>query len=399
MSRPFISRFLLPLVRGGTVEVARPLSLRDVDSLIRAHADRPAPGERDAAAALTLARRHALAPLVPKVPPLPIDRATWRLGAAVHNLLALAHPRIAEGPGADSRIERVAAAATVLAGVGPPSTLTETLARHSVVGRISEVHRRDHTVRFWLGRRTFVGRRPPARILALPRLRGVKIDTVRRGWLRDVGVHTAARPAFIALMEASPLGEALDPLRLDPPPSWGRLLSVLKFPVLCRLVAGRSVEIGVGKVGDALADALYRFSSLQDTAGPVPASPQAVAFALAFLAHITWLDHLFDPNPTSVGGVGASLRARATSRVGRATGDSSGRDLAVVLAAASEIQPALIWPADVSRASDLGRGFARHIDRLIERHDVTRSPRWPAALELGALAVDDAFGPRTGDAV
>jgi hypothetical protein len=397
VSRAFVSEFLLPLVAGGNVEVGRPLSRRDVEGLMRAHAERPTSGEREAARALALARQQALMPFVAKVPALELDEATWRLGAAVHNLLAMAHPRIATGPGAESRVERVGAAAASLAALGAPKTLADTLARHSVVARMPEVVRIDHTVRYWLGRKTFVGRRPPARVLALPAIRGVKVETVRRAWLRDVGVQAAARPAFAALTDASPLGEALDPLRLDPPPSWGRLLSALRFPVLCRLVAGRLVEMGVAPVGDALTDALYRFSSLQDTAGPVPASSEAVAFAIGFLAHLTWLTHLFDPDDRLVRGAKPPPAGEAPRPA--VASDVAGRELAVLLAAAEEVDANLIWPPDVPRASDLGLRFARTLARLFDRHQVRTSTRWAAAREIAERGAGAARSRRAGNAV
>jgi hypothetical protein len=404
VSRAFVSEFLLPLVAGGNVEVGRPLSRRDVETLMRVHSERPHTGERDAAQALALARQRALMPLVATLPALELDEPTWRLGAAVHNLLAMAHPRIASGPGAESRVERVAAAAASLAALGAPKTVGDTLERHSVVARLPEVVRVDHTVRYWLGRKTFVGRRPPARMLALPAIRGVKVESMRRAWLRDVGVQTAARPAFAALTDASPLGEALDPLRLDPPPSWGRLLSALRFPVLCRLVAGRLVEIGVAPVGDALADALYRFGSLQDTAGPVPASPDAVGFAIGFLAHLTWLTHLFDSSLRVVGRVAKPVPAGGPSKSHGGAGagggaDVAGRELAVLLAAAEQVDANLIWPPDVPRGSDLGRGFAQTLARLFDRHQVKSSTRWAAASELAERAAVAARSHRAGNAV
>ena len=406
VARAFVAEFLLPLVRGGTLSVGRPLALREVRGLMRQTAERPTPSEREAAVAFGRARRECLASLVPVAPELTLDESTWRLGAAVHNLLALAHPRIATGPGADARIERVAGAAAELARLGAPDSLAATLARHSVVARLSEIQRRDHTVRFWLGTRTFVGRPPPPRMLALPRVRGVRVESVRRTWLRDVGIHAVARPAFLALTEASPLGEALDPLRLDPPVSWARLLSVLRFPALARLVAGRIVELGVAAAGDALGEALYRFGSLQDAAGSVPASPEAVAFALAFLAHTAWLDHLFDPVAAFTG---AAARGK---RSGRGSGpvltvasdsggmpllpDGGGRELAVLLAAAAQVHPDLIWPPDVPRASALGHDFARALARTFDRHQVEKSPRWSAAVELANLGARVTEQPPTG---
>jgi hypothetical protein len=370
VTRRFVTEFLLPLVRGGTVLVGRPLSRRSVEALARAHVERPTLSERRSAKQLGQARQRALTMLVPSPPALPLDEVTWRLGAAVHDLLALGHPGVVEGPRADARIERIAAAATALAGLGAPTTLAEVLARHSVLARLPELVRSDTVVRYWLGRLTFVGRQPPPRVVAMPRLRGVRVETARRVWLRDIGVPAAARGAFLALTEASPLGEALDPLRLDPPLAWGRVLAVLRFPAICRAVAGRLLDIGLPRAGDALADALYRFAALQDPPGPVRASGETVAFAIGFLAHLVWLDHLFSPPAAAAAG----------------EGESAGRELAVVLAAAERVRPALLWPPDVPAESDVGARFARHLRLLRERHDVEKSPRWPAALELAELA-------------
>lgn len=385
MVRPFVSEFLLPLVRGGILKVGRPLFPRDVDGLMRVKDEARGSAEGDAFTALGSARRRALLPLVSDPPAARLNEESWRLGAAVHDLLALAHPRIGTGPGAESRIERVAAAATALADLGAPPTLGHALCRHSLLARLSEVVREDHTVRFWLGHRTFVGRRPPARVLALPRLRAVKVETVRRTWLRDVGVLAAARPAFAALTAASPLGEALDPLRLDPAWSWGRVLSILKFPPLCRQVAGRLVELGVGRTGDALTEALYRFVAGQDAGQSVRPSPDAVAFAVAFLAHLTWLDVLFNSDSNPLAAVSAA-------------GDV-GRELAVLLAAAARVDRELIWPVDVPRGSDMGRAFARRLDQMFGRHDVAKSPRWPTAVEAAELAAISVRSSGAGHAV
>ena len=264
MARRFVSRFLLPLVAGGRIAIERPLSRRTVEALARGAAESGDPLEVDATGRLAAARHERLAALVGRAPVPPLDEPTWRIGGAVHNLLALTHPAIAGGVGADARLTRVAAEAVDLASLGSPTTLASVLERHSLLARLPEVVRVDSTVHYWLGHKTFVGRAPPGRILALPAVRGVRVETARRSWLREVGVPAEARPAFLALIQASPLGEALDPLRLDPPPSWSRLMSVLRFPSIARLAAGRMVELGVGRCGDALAEALYRFVSRQE---------------------------------------------------------------------------------------------------------------------------------------
>src|SRR5206468_12800987 len=108
----------------------------------------------------------------------------------------------------------------------------------------------------------------------------------------EIGVPAAARAAFVALNVASPLGEALDPFRLEPPLTWSRILPVLRFPTLARVVAGRA-QAGIDRAGDAFTDALYRFAGYHDPPGGVRASAEAVRFAIGFVAHLVWLDLLF----------------------------------------------------------------------------------------------------------
>jgi hypothetical protein len=409
MARRFVSRFLLPLVAGGRIAIERPLSRRTVEALARAAGTSGDPAETQAAARLSAARHDRLASLVGRAPVAPLDEPTWRIGGAVHNLLALTHPAIAGGVGADARLTRVAAEAADLAALGPPVTLTSVLERHSLLARLPEVVRVDSTVHYWLGHKTFVGRSPPGRILALPSVRGVRVETARRSWLREVGVPAEARPAFLALIQASPLGEALDPLRLDPPPSWSRLLSVLRFPPIARLAAGRMLDLGVGRCGDALAEALYRFVSLQDEvpaggAWPSGLSPEAVAFALQFLAHLVWLEVMFGGDARRDAGAspadgppeGDLDRARDPSgnlgNLGRTMVDAPGRELAVLLAAVNLRAPAQLRPRDVPATSDLGRAFARQLEAWFARHDVERSPRWPTALDVAGFAATSASG-------
>ena len=399
MARRFVSRFLLPLVAGGRIAIERPLTRRSVEALARAAETSGDPAETEAAARLSAARHERLTSIVGRAPVPALDEPTWRIGGAVHNLLALTHPAIAGGVGADARLTRVAAEAVDLAALGPPVTLESALERHSLLARLPEVVRVDSTVHYWLGHKTFVGRSPPGRILALPSVRGVRVETARRSWLREVGVPAEARPAFLALIQASPLGEALDPLRLDPPPSWSRLLSVLRFPAIARLAAGRMLELGVGRCGDALAEALYRFVSRQDDppagARSPGLSPDAVAFALEFLAHLVWLEVMFGEGARRENGAalaggepeGDLDRARDPSgNPGRPLVDAPGRELAVLLAAANLRAPGTTRPRDVPAASDLGRSFARHLEAWFARHDVERSPRWPTALDVASFA-------------
>jgi hypothetical protein len=352
MARAFVSSFLLPLVRGGRLHVGRPLGPGAVERLARLL---DAGAEADAVRALGEARGAVAARFLRDAAPPPLDETTLRLGAALHDLLVLVHPAI-EGPGVARRQARVAAAAQALAAVGAPATAAEAVARHSLLARLSEIGRTDSTVTFWLGRETFVGRAPPPRVTALPALRRVRIEAVRRSWLRDIGVPAIARDAVLALAIASPLGEALDPLRLEPPLAWSRILPVLRAPALGRIVAGHMLEVGLPRAGDGLAAALLRFASRQDPEGGVPATPAAIAFGLQFLAHLAWLDLLF-------GGAPAEASAAASGR--------AGAELAAMLAAAARRAPALVWPRDVPAQGQmddpLGRAFAARLQAFAAR--------------------------------
>lgn len=372
--RPFVSDFLLPVVRGGAVQVGRPLGFAAVARLMR-----DLPLNDDGVIAKLAAGRTAIATRVsPVATPPPLDETTLRLGAALHDLLALGHPGL--GGGRSRRAERVAAAALDLASIGAPPTAREAVNRHSLLARLPEIVRVDRTVHYWLGRQTYLGRKPPPRVTSMPKLRRVRIEETSRSWLREIGIPVVGRQAFLALNVASPLGEALDPVRLDPPVAWGRILPVLRFPTLARVVAGQAVAAGVDRSGDALADALYRFASFHDPPPGIDASPDAVAFALRFLAHIVWLDVLF-------GGGRAADKTESTDI------DHSlepGVDLAVMMTAAARTARTLVWPADVPDSGDLADAFRSRLDALAGRAHIHGMPRYAAAAGIAELAVSPA---------
>jgi hypothetical protein len=386
MPRPFVSQFLLPLVRGGALHIGRPLGEQAVARLLAvasagaSHDGGQSDPDPNPARALAVGRREVSARYLPTIAAPPLDETTLRLGAAVHNLLALGHPALL-GPGLARRQQRIAEAALLLADIGPPRSARETVNRHSLLARLPEIVRIDRTVRYWIGQQVFVGRTPPRRVTALPALRRVRVDRTSRSWLREIGIPAAGRRAFLALNAASPLGEALDPLRLDPPIGWGRILPILRFPGVARIVAGAAVEIGVDGVGDALAGALYRFASFHDPPVGLPASSESVAFALTFLAHVVWLDVLF----------GATRDGQR--REGAPRPAESGLELAVVLTAAARTRLSLVWPDDVAETGDLGRAFRARLDAMAVRAEAGGGPRLAAATGVAEFAVAPATRP------
>ena len=183
------------------------------------------------------------------------------------------------------------------------------------------------------------------------------------------------------------------------------------------MVAGRLQSQGVEVVGDALATALYRFISLQDGTDATQASADAIAYGLQFLAHILWLDVMFTRDPAEASSpfppapFASQRHPAVVVAAGSAPGSASapflapvlplpvvpptgaaGRELAIVLAAAEDVAPGLVWPPDVTPTSDLGRQFAARLDRLARAHDVRRQPRWPSARAVAEFAVS-APGP------
>jgi hypothetical protein len=267
--RRFVSDFLLPVVRGGAAHVSRPLGMSAVERM----KDELPLTEGDALAKLAACRvtnAHHVSPLL--VPP-PLDETSLRLGAALHDLLALGHPGAGRRPVAP-RGSRRRGGTRARFGRRPRSA-SEAVNRHSLLARLPEIVRVDRTVFFWLGRQTFVGRRPPRRVTALPGLRRVRVEQTSRSWLREIGIPVVGRQAFLALNVASPLGEALDPLRLDPPVAWGRILPVLRFPALARVVASQAVSIGVDRSATRW-PTRFIASLLSRSAAGIDASPDAV---------------------------------------------------------------------------------------------------------------------------
>jgi hypothetical protein len=344
--RPFVARFLLPLVKGGSLHVGRPLDLNAVTDLATAfaapeevRAERLMPADLVAASELGFLRARTTRALLLDAPPPPLDAETLRLGAALHDVLLLTHPSLGTDP-TDRTRQRIAETAEALAALGPPTSACIAVRRYSLLARLHEIVQPERVVTHWLGRHRFIGRTPPARLLALPRLRRVRLDETRRSWLREVGIAPLARPAWQALLTANPLAEALDPLRLEPPLSFARVLPVLRFPALARIVASRVLDLGLVAAGSAFAAAIFRYASSRESVTGAVAPQGGVALGLTFLAHLVWLE----------------LTARAS------WDRHDGGDLADALVAAAEVDPRLVFPPDVPPGSDAGARMRAVLD-------------------------------------
>ena len=361
MPRRFVSHFILPMVKGGRLHVGRPVGQPALASVRQRLSLQP---EARAVAELARLRQLCAAGFVPDADPLPLDEVSLRLAAAAHNLLLLGHPEIA---GRHQEEVGLAALAQELADLGPPAGQGEAVARYSLLARLPEVVRVEHQVHVgpsWLPfEMRATGHLPSAAMRALARLTSTPLASHRRSWWKEIGFPASADGAIETLFRACPLLEAMDPLRLHPPLSWRRILPVLRFPALGRVVAGRVVELGSEPASSALAMALLRFGSAGET-DAAPASAEEIAFAIRFLAHVHWLHQLF--------GTGGEPAA--------------GSDFAALLAAAADVEPRLLWPPDIAREREPGRRFAQTLHRLRAETPQCAPDRYRAMRTLCALA-------------
>ena len=361
MPRRLVSNFVLPLLKGGRLHVGRPVGW---PAVAQAQVTGGRGWQEEALAVAEVARLRQLgaAALAPGCDPPLLDESSLRLAAAAHNLLLLGHPEIADRPRDQ---ERVAELAQELASLGPPADLCQAAARYSLLARLPEVVRVEHQVRVgpsWLRfELRATGGSPNVAMRALARVSAKPVISRRRDWWKEIGFPTCADGAMAELFRACPLLEAMDPLRLHPPLSWRRILSVLRFPALGRVVADRVLELGIESAGSAMVMALLRFGSAGERDAGT-GSADEIAFAIRFLAHVYWLHVLF---------AGGSQLA-------------SSSDFAALLAAAADVDPRLLWPSDVVRDSGPGLEFTQTLQRL--RVETPAPERYRALRALCVLA-------------
>lgn len=320
----FLNRFVLPLVQGGPVDVGRPIGPRGFGKLVARYAAQPAgaalvvqdaqpaPGpaasDRWALADLAARRRERGLAWLPGYAAPALGETDLRLCVALHNLLALGHPALSRSV----RVrESVLGFSADLASVGAPGDATSAVDRHTLFALLARLARNEHEVRNWLGARTFVGREPPKRLLLWPKLRRVSVLHQERVWLRDIGVPPDARGLWDLLADANPLLDALDLHRLDPPVSWPRLATVLRFASLARPLAADFVGQGLSRVGEALALALFRFGGAQ-AAGGAADRASSLVFGVTFLSHLYWM-HTLCKLPGDAGPALTALLAEAAN--------------------------------------------------------------------------------------
>jgi hypothetical protein len=242
---------LAPLVLGGPLRPAHPVGARVALALL---ASAPRPLDADLASRVELARVRGARRLAP------VDRVdepsgeVWALGAALHDLLQVAHPGWVRRSAPKRLLDLVG---TALERVPPPQTARDALFRHTWFERLFGIVRTDTTVSWWTGTRDFLGSSPPPRLLAWPSVRRVHVATAPRGVmdLLSHGGTTALQPAFAQVLErflrATPLTDLASVARGSPEFAWSpEALALVRSPV-ARTLALRAASLGPEAETDA----------------------------------------------------------------------------------------------------------------------------------------------------
>jgi hypothetical protein len=165
--------------------------------------------------------------------------------------------------------------ATKLCRLPPPADDAAWVARHSLVGRVRGLQRRDVRVRFWAGHREFRGEAPPKRLLRWSSVRRVRQEQTTAELFQDALANAATRPVIVALLQASPFTDLVTIQRADPPADLRNAARWLRSPRIARALADEYLRRGLASLEPALSTALM---ALYDQKGSAAESATATAF-------------------------------------------------------------------------------------------------------------------------
>lgn len=290
---------LLPLVLGGRVTPVAPVGSARVLALEASAVALP----DDLAATFARARLATARQLVPlDLLPAP-GLAEWRLAAALNDLLQCTNPHLTSALGGSRQRRLVAMATRVLDEVGAPPTLEAAIGRHATFARLAELTRVDTTVSWWVGRATFRGAVPPARLLAWPELRQVEQRQSRARLADMVDSAVSWAPAWLEavarVIAASPLTDLTWSDRAAPPVRFtGALCGLTATP------AGRRLAL---RAAARALDARRAAAALERAAAEVVPGP-AQEHARGFAAEVALVAQ------AQAGGAGAGAGSRPLAR-------------------------------------------------------------------------------------
>lgn len=211
-----------PVVLGGPLELQRPfgpklaVALGDgrgiVDNDLKHRVD---------TARLRVAR--SVVPIDAIAPPAPLE---WALAAALNDLAQVTNHELSSFATRGRHPELLDAVNALVLAISPCRNLEEAVGRHATFSRVLEVARTDTEVSWWTGSQSFRGQAPPARLLAWPGLRNVRVQKTQVTLANMAGGASIDEEHFdralAAWLACSPLSDLASAHRQAPTFRWSR---------------------------------------------------------------------------------------------------------------------------------------------------------------------------------
>lgn len=212
----FVETFALPLLKGGTVTVGRPLRQRDVEAML---GDVVVLGGTELAF-VRLRQAELLAPQVVLPEPDPLELLLW---VGLHNTLSFDHPDRGRVWARGTIWKRVEGTTRTMLTMPSPSSIGEGVARHVALDAFSRLQRVDSVVATAAGEFRYLGQTVPRRRFRLTGPLQGSMREERVAWITQAHAPETVRLTEDA-MRASPLTCLLEPLRA--PPGWSPLSAI-----------------------------------------------------------------------------------------------------------------------------------------------------------------------------
>jgi hypothetical protein len=225
------------------------------------------------------ARLRTARTLVPVDALAPLGAAEWVLAAGLNDLLQVTNHTLSSFATRGRHGALLKAVIALARGVPLCRRLEEAVARHATFSRVLEVARTDTQVNWWTGSASFRGEKPPARLLAWPGLRNVRVtkQSVRLAEM-VAGAHVVEDAFHEALGEwlaCSPITDLATASRRAPRFAWSRHSVALVSTVAGSNLALRAISWATN---DRLEAAEASITHLREAAGNLPeGAPRKIA--------------------------------------------------------------------------------------------------------------------------
>jgi hypothetical protein len=350
----FLEQFVLPLVKGGSMRVGRPISVVDIESFESA-----LPHATEALVAVDDARHDVLADIVVRPPSLVLDSDELHLAAAVHNLLFLTHPRTDSWAVTSGSARKVLETALVFAKRPLSGNRTRVLARHALLHNLFDVSRTDVKLSWWTGSATFVGQQPPPRLTTWRSVRRVREETTVARYDDLLGSPDVG-PVMGTLLRRTPLTQLLSIGRDGPPLRWEETVFLLRDAELARAVSYAATRAADYR---AMVAAPARFAAAFEQMLERTPREHDVRTVAAFLVHLNALLAMAETRDRDLGAKSALLEAvLSPERAGQRP-----RGLATFFAlpnAIARVDPRVSEPPGLREESSLARRWDKHREQV-----------------------------------